>query len=78
MVSITPARTMRVDPASVAARRVSMGSTNRRGCARALSPGESSDTGGSRPSHVKNTMMSSEPMTNSGSETTASELVVIA
>ena len=75
---IIPARVMRTEAASVAPSRVSTGRTIRRRFSSGLWPGSSSATGGSASSQEKNTRISSEPITNSGSEMTASEVVEIA
>lgn len=66
--STIPARTILIDAASEAPSNVKTGSTRTSGLDRGLVPGATSDTGGSRPSHEKNTRMSSDPMMNSGRE----------
>src|SRR3954451_4065503 len=67
-----PARTMRTPDASEASSSVSTGSTSFFGSSSGLPPGGTSATGGSQLSPTKNTPISSDPITNSGSAIAAS------
>ena len=74
-VSIIPARTIRIDAASVTPSSVSTGSTSASGFDSGFVPGGINETGGSTSSQAKKKSMRRAPSTNSGSEIKRSEAI---